>query len=311
MKEQKLKINEIFHFFEEILQKLRDEINKGISDWNNIKDKNELINIIGTKIKNSIKPNDIKILNETYHDLNPKNQELIKERVQQLEILLNEETYLKTQIRKSEPEDKNIKKIDPNKIRDSIELLKLKNNLNKIKTEISTIIKNDHKDDNLNPVQLENKNLKDFNNYSFKCLTQNLNFTMYKGTNEAIFQIKLENDGEFPWPKNKTILSTDESKSDIKMQNIHMEPLNPHCQSTLDIKFSNMSKYPEGKYYSYLNFTADGKKFGDILLISVEIIDSNKGYYYPIVNEARKENSLSKDVASDGTIIYNMFYNKN
>ena len=53
---------------------------------------------------------------------------------------------------------------------------------------------------------------------------------MYKGKNEAIFQIKLENDGEFPWPKDRTILSTDESKSDIKIQKIYMESLNPRCQ---------------------------------------------------------------------------------
>ena len=116
-----------------------------------------------------------------------------------------------------------------------------------------------------------NIKLKDFNDYSFKCLTKNLNFTMKKGTSEAKFQLIFENDGEFPWPKHKTILITDESKSNLKIEPILMEPKNPRCQYTFDIKFKNMNRLQEGKYFSYLDFKVEGKKKGDSILINVMV----------------------------------------
>ena len=141
-----------------------------------------------------------------------------------------------------------------------------------------------------------------FNNYSFKCLTKKLNFTMNKGISEATYKLIYENDGEFPWPKNRTILSTDYSNSNIKIQDVLMEPLNPGCQCTFDIKFRNMNKLPEGKYYSYLDFKVNGKKYGNSILINIEILEINKKKYDSIINAVRVENSSDKKIASDKNI---------
>ena len=114
-------------------------------------------------------------------------------------------------------------------------------------------------------------NIKLKDNYSFKCLTKNLNFAIKKGISEATFKLIFENDGEFPWPKHKTILITDESKSKIKIEPILMEPKNPRCQYTFDIKFKKMNRLQEGKYFSYLDFLVEGKKKGDSILINVMV----------------------------------------
>ena len=270
-----------------------------------------------------------------YHSLHPKVQESLQDNLKKFEDFLIEETIIKTEITKNEneKENENIKKIDTNNIKDSKELSKKNSNFNEIKSAINNNnIKNinDYKDNNLNKnknnnintfnknmqsnsVKMENNNLtlKDFNNYSFKCLTRNLNFTMVKGTNEVIYKLIFVNDGEFPWPRNKTILSTNKPNSNIKIQDIYMEPLNPGNQYAFDIKFRNMNKLPVGKYYSDLDFTVDGKKYGNSIMINVEIIESNKVKYNPIINAVREEYSLNKNNDTDTKIACALDENKN
>ena len=308
IEEEKQKINEILMKLEEIQQKLKVEIDEGIFDINKIKDKNELRKTIQTKIKNSIiQDKDVEKMKTIYQSLNPKVQESLQDNLKKFEDFLTEETVLKTEITKNENENEKNKKIDSNNIKNSKELFKKNSNFNEIKSAINNNnIKNinDHKDDNLNnnnnintfnnnmksnSVKMENNNLtlKDFNNYSFKCLTQNLNFTMVKGTNEVIYKLVFENNGEFPWPKNKSILSTNKSNSNIKIQDILLDAVNPRCQYTFDIKFRNMNRLPVGKYYSYLDFIVDGKRYGNSILINVEIIESNKAQNNPIINEVK------------------------
>ena len=318
--EEKKRKEELLMKIDEILQKFKGIIDTGILDFNNIKDENTLKTNIRESIKTYIiQDYNIKKLDQMYHGLNPEDQASIDDRVKQLEEKLNEETYLKIS-NENENKNNNNKNIHTKKIMDSIELIKLKHlkkNCNEINPAIN--IKNIHKNAILNQthnntntfnnniysnsVNIENK-LKEFNNYSFKCLTQNLNFTMVKGTNEAVFKLTFENDGEFPWPKDKTFLSTDESKSNIKIQDILLDPVNPLCQYTFDIKFSNINYHPIGKYYCYLNFIADGKKFGNSILINVEIIENNKEKYKPIINVVRDEYFLDKNVASDTMIVF-------
>ena len=81
-----------------------------------------------------------------------------------------------------------------------------------------------------------------------------------------------------------------------------MEPLNPGCQSAFDIKFRNMNKLPVGKYYSYLDFKVNGKKYGNSILINVEIIEKNKKKNDSMINLIRDEYSLDKKIASDTMI---------
>ena len=203
---------------------------------------------------------DIKKIEPFYADYST----TLKKKIIKIEEKLEEDTYLKTQYIKNEPN------LYPNK---NIYL-----NLQ-------------------NPITIN-----DFNDYSFKCLSTNLNFSIYKGTNELKFKLKLENNGSFPWPKNKTILSTDKSKSNIKIKEIILDPLNPYINSDFDVLFRNLSQLPEGKYYSNLEFKVCGKKYGNNILINVEILEDKKKKYEPVINVVRDEYLLDKNEVSDTVI---------
>ena len=210
--------------------------------------------------------------------------------------------YLKTQIKKNKKTDINpLSKLKENKEEKKIQLIEIKEvenekeennkqnekknmnvgeqknekNLNKNKNNIK--IDDIKIDDTRKSLNLQNHiKINDFNDYSFKCLSTNLNFSIYKGTSEVKFKLKLENDGSFPWPKNKTTLSTNISKSNIKIKEIILDPLNPGISCDFDVLFRNMNQLSEGKYYSNLEFKVGEKKYGNNILINVEILEDKK-----------------------------------
>ena len=162
------------------------------------------------------------------------------------------------------------------------------------KTHLQTIIIKKEKFENENSsvseeAMNENKNLKEhkfphaqftnnnnnkstkFDQYSFKCLTKNLNHKILRGTKEVSFGIELENNGNFPWPRNETFLLTDETKSTIKSEKINLAPLNPKVHQLFDIKFKNMDKFKPGIYKNNLSFYAKGKSFGNNITINIEL----------------------------------------
>ena len=105
------------------------------------------------------------------------------------------------------------------------------------------------KEHNFPNIEFINNNInKKFDQYSFKCLTNNLNHKMLRGTKEISFGIELENNGDFPWPINETFLLTDETKSMIRSEKISLDPLNPKARKLFNIKFKNMDKLNLGIY---------------------------------------------------------------
>ena len=61
------------------------------------------------------------------------------------------------------------------------------------------------------------------------------------------------------WPKNKTILSADPSKSIIKMKEIVLEPLNPGEKTSVNMSFNDMDKLKPGNYCVFLEFKVNAK----------------------------------------------------
>ena len=184
----------------------------------------------------------------------------------------------------------------------NVDQQKNKQNLNKSQNNIKI---DDIKIDDIKRKSLNLQNLikiNDFNDYSFKCLTDDLNFSIYKGTSELKFKLKLENDGSFPWPKNQTILSTDKSKSNIKIKEIILDPLNPTIKRDFDVLFRNMNQLSEGKYYSNLEFRVSGKKFGDNILINVDVLEDTKKKYEPVIEAIRDEYLMNKNTAIETAI---------
>jgi hypothetical protein len=202
-----------------------------------------------------------------------------------LEEELNKETYLKTEILKKSYDKTKPKAIELVEIKEEEEIDNVINdnnmadNIEEINNKICKGITEQNNPNNIEKAEGTSndsqKKVNDFNNYSFKCLNDNLNFELDKGTFEGIYKLTLQNDGLFPWPKNETILSTDRRRSNIKIKDIILEPLNPGLNYSFDITFRHMNNLPEGKYYSYLIFKAKGKQFGNSILINFEIKDKN------------------------------------
>ena len=216
----------------------------------NKQDLGKAIKVIGISINQK---EDVKKIEPFYANYSP----TLKKKLIKIEEKLNEKTYLITQI----IENKNTENNKPNLYPSKNIYLNLKN-----------------------PIEIN-----DSKDYSVKCLTTNLNFSIYKGTSELKFKLKLENDGKFPWPKNQTILSTNKSYSNIKIKEIILDPLNPRVNCDFDVLFRNMSQLPEGKkYFSILEFKVRGKKYGNSILINVEIIDNKKKEYEQEINAIDK-----------------------
>ena len=158
-----------------------------------------------------------------------------------------------------------------------------------------TIVKNPSKSNKIN----------ELNEYSYKCLSNNLFFSIQKGFEEIKFAIEIENNGLFPWPKNKTFLEIDNSKSSINAQNIQLEPLNPGIKAPVIIIVNQINKYKPGKYCICLDFKIDGQKYGESILINIEIIENiNKIKNKTVIEAFRKEYGFKKSDFSD-TIIGN------
>ena len=332
IEEEEAKLNELLKKLESYKKIVANEIDRRIingqeNNINNNMSRQDLQKTIRNIMETSIKQNeDIKQIECIYKSLNPNSQATLKSRLEKIEEKLNEDTYLKTKIIKNKKTDINpLSKLKENKI----QLIEIKEEENENEEENNK--QNEKK--NINVGQQKNKQnlnksqnnikidaikiddikrkslnlsshikLKNFNDYSFKCLTTNLNFSIYKGTSELKFKLKLENDGSFPWPKNQTILSTDKSKSNIKIKEIILDPLNPTIKRDFDVLFRNMNQLPEGKYYSNLEFRVSGKKFGDNILINVDVLEDTKKKYEPVIEAIRDEYLMNKNTAIETAI---------
>jgi len=245
---------------EENIQKMQNELVELNEEINKYKSQNlEIFNILHNNENNCKGKDEIKIFKsnkyeENKEDLFPYNQDLNKKLEQFLNIPnssipeFNEDTILQTIIINDENQNPNDEK----------------------KVETSIVFKTLGKNKFLNE-ETTNKNiLEGFDQYSFRCLTDNLYFKIKEGAKEASIEIVLENDGKFCWPKNETFLITDEAKSTIKSQKIRLLPLIPKEIRPVNIQY-NLDKLKKGIYKNYLVFNAKNKNFGNHIKINIEI----------------------------------------
>jgi len=123
----------------------------------------------------------------------------------------------------------------------------------------------------------ENKNYKNsgfifegIDQYSFRCLSNDLNYKIKEGTQSLIVEIILENNGKLIWPENETFLITDESESSFTIQEIRLNPLEPGKKDFIYIDF-NLNKCTPGLYkISFLFFVKD-KYYGNNIIINIEV----------------------------------------
>ena len=142
------------------------------------------------------------------------------------------------------------------------------------------------------------------NKYSIKLLTNNLNFAIQKGIKEGNFAIEIENNGSFPWPQNKAFLVIDNFKSNINIQNIELDPLNPGEKTSINILLNHMDKYRPGKYNIHLDFMVDGKKYCESILINIEVTENiNKVKYKTIIRAFRNYYDFPTSIFPDTRVI--------
>ena len=79
-----------------------------------------------------------------------------------------------------------------------------------------------------------------------------------KGSSEGKATIFLKNNGKESWPINKTKLIFDKN-SDIKSEDIILNPQKPDETNSYDIIFKQIENYPVGEYKSYLWFNVNGQ----------------------------------------------------
>ena len=144
-----------------------------------------------------------------------------------------------------------------------------------------------------------------YNNYSYQCLTDELDFSVNQGVKDAIFDIELKNNGNFPWPKNESFLISN-SLSDKIVNKIKLEPLNPGKVYTFSIYFNDLDALKPGKYNTYLDFNVKNKKYGETILIIFEIVEKKEENqeikFNPIVAGFRNIFHINEKTLSDEVI---------
>lgn len=318
----------------EIYEKLKNEMNKEIQKAFIKESKNSKFNLDKNKVFKIIKEVSLNIYKKNEKSLNPQVKSQIKEDMDNirdqiknidslnLETILTTE-YFCTNVKNPESneinlgEDKDLKNSgkrinisagqknnqkEKNSGKGGDSTAKMNSKSQKVENVIlndSTFFENSKKTIVKNPSQKSK-----IYEYSYKCLTNNLNFAIQKGMKKGIFFIEIENNGALTWPKNKTFLEIDNSKSSIKnTQNFPLSPLNYGEKTSLNILVNHMNKYKPSKQCIYLDFKVDGKKYGESILLNIEITENiNKIKYKSIIRAFRDDFDFTTSVFSDTTI---------
>ena len=284
----------------EIYEKIKNEMSKEIQKTIIKESKNSKFNNTKEKILKIVKEVTLIIYKKKEKILNPQVKNMVKENINNLleQIKnfdeINFDTILKSQYFDNDKKNTKVSDInlDENKDKD---LNNTQKNINK-----SENIKKSTQSQNEEYNTYKNSKI---NKYSIKLLTNNLNFAIQKGIKEGNFAIEIENNGSFPWPQNKSFLVIDNSKSNINIQNIELDPLNPGEKKSINILLNHMDKYRPGKYNIHLDFMVDGKKYCESILINIEVTENiNKVKYKTIIRAFRNYYDFPTSIFSDTRI---------
>lgn len=234
----------------------------------------------------TIKSSKNKKISITDEDMSIKEKDLIKKKLSS-KSMKEEKCGDENDLKENEKQDQNdiVKNINSEK-----------KNYMDIQNNGTNEIYQSKKDEIKNDINSENE----FNNYSFNCLTKELDLVASKGTKQVVFKLELENNRKFPWPKNKTTLSNDLTKSIIQMKEIVLEPLNPGEITSVNVMLNEMDKFKAGEYYCYLDFKVNGKNYGNNIAITIKITDKDiKSENGTTTKVFKKLYSLPKSIASD------------
>ena len=109
------------------------------------------------------------------------------------------------------------------------------------------------------------------NDYSFDCLTKNIEIHQKYGIESFNIEIRLKNTGYLKWPESKSILKCDKEKSTIFCDKYILPPISMNEEINIVLNFNKCNKIPKGKYFCYTNCIIDGKRRRGPIVIKVFI----------------------------------------
>ena len=109
------------------------------------------------------------------------------------------------------------------------------------------------------------------NEYSFECLTKNVEIHQKYGIESFHSEIRLKNTGIYKWPESKSILKCDKEKSTIFCDKYILPSIDINEEINISLIFNKCNKMPKGKYCCYVNCIIDGKRRRGPIAIKVFI----------------------------------------
>ena len=109
------------------------------------------------------------------------------------------------------------------------------------------------------------------NDYSYQCLTSNLETHQKHGTQSFNIQINLKNDGNYRWPSEGSILKCIKEKSTIFCDKVNLPGIDMNEETNVTLNFNKCNKIPKGKYICYINCIINEKIRGKTIEIIVFI----------------------------------------
>ena len=98
------------------------------------------------------------------------------------------------------------------------------------------------------------------NEYSYECLSKQLEIHEKEGVESFNIEIKIKNTGYLKWPEGKTILKCNKEKSTIFCNNCDFPSIDMNQEINVVVNFNKCNKIPKGKYICLINIIIEGKR---------------------------------------------------
>ena len=301
--------NKIISTLNEELSKIQDDLIQKKAEFEtfNIKLENSFITDKDKKIEyleKNIKDIEKKLAQEQIENENLKKEIQILKKEKEEQMKINKENELK--IKSLNKSERNLS------INLHVSEKRLEFEKNKVKElEHKNRRKKEFQENNDEKNEINNNLNEIFNNdnpiYSYECFNKdNLVLNLLEGTEKAEIEIQLRNNGNIVWNENTKLKIIE--PSDIKIDDIKLNPQEPRETRYYTIQFKNLINFKIKEYTTRLVFCSDGKNYGDIILIKINILDENE-FYGKKIDEFRKEYNLPYDPYSDEIILNHLIDN--
>ena len=98
------------------------------------------------------------------------------------------------------------------------------------------------------------------NDYSYECLTKDLEIHQKYGVESFNIKLKLKNVGYIKWPELKSVLKCNKEKSTIFCDKFILPPIDMNEETDVVLNFKKCSKVPKGAYFCNVDCFIDRKK---------------------------------------------------